>query len=186
MKRPDECNKASTQLYEDFSAWVRQLETRCWEAVLRNIRELEREGLPLGGMLLRPRLLLIIGDHPQLQSRCGISSSGKAAVPCRVRKVPTAKLGEFYSLRVQMDESVCQLRSAAATTGLIRDLAAKWDKDDRNLHLRKAAKRVSIVMPPQLPAFLNDSQELAQFSHAYGGVHAHSPQDRLHHGELAQ
>ena len=168
---------------EDFSAYVRQLEIRCWQAVLRDILNLEKEGIAWGGKLLRPRLLCVIGDHPQLQSMCSIASSSMAAAPCRVCHVPCANLNEFYSLAQQESTGVCRPRLAKDTAGWINGVAERWRLDQSNAECRELVKPESIVMPPQLPAFLNAASDLAQFSDEDGGVHAHSPQDRLHHGK---
>jgi hypothetical protein len=121
-----------------------------------------------------------LGDHPQQQTMCGMTTSGKGGQPCRRCHVAHANLGRLYALAVQRNGAnpPCRPRKAKTTERLMKAAYESWVPGASNTASKLELRKLGFLVPPARLAF-----------HAYpwgdraSGVHAHAPQDWLHHSE---
>lgn len=96
----------------------------CWGQVAKHLHEADRpaSGIPSFEVTLADgtnlkclvRLIMFVGDHPELQTLCGVSEGWSASWPCRMCLVPHDETDKFFKKSDgRGSDSVCQLRTAA-------------------------------------------------------------------------
>jgi hypothetical protein len=106
-----------------FSTLVGRVAMLCWGLTLKRLHDLE-EGPPAIDVILADksrltgvmRLIMMVGDHPELQLLCGVSPSWNASYPCRMCMCPHSDADKFYSEAEQRalshaDDNLCELRT---------------------------------------------------------------------------
>ena len=112
---------------------------KCWDILLAELAAIEGKGglycfLKGEYILVVPRLLLVIGDHPELAKMSCCKEGHSSLLPCRVCLVPQHRQHEFFSradafpLRTvaahrEFEEELLQLQSQAHTITAIRQLS---------------------------------------------------------------
>jgi hypothetical protein len=144
----------------EFSADV---ERRSIGLLLDDIVAVEKEGIPFDGdVILRARVIMVIGDFPQQQSFCGCSTSWQANRPCRRCLVTKVESGAFSTSAGQ------QLRRIADTIAKVS--AARGGTAAAVAALKADSITTRVVHPLH-------RYDFADTEH---GVHARAPQDHLH------
>ena len=161
---------------ERFSAGIIRLTHICYSQVLQRMVETEKELLNIklaDGHVIRGamRLLMICGDHPELQTLCGMSSGWRSGLPCRHCTCPHDDADKFYTLKQQQHQqfgvwstrkmsTVLQQREHA----LAKDTVAQQRKALAKYSISRAYA-VSLIYP----------------WHTEAGALAAAPTDKMHH-----
>ena len=89
-----------------FSAGINRLHHICYSQVLNRMVQTQREKVDIkladGAIITGAmRLLMLCGDHPELQTLCGMSTGWNAKMPCRLCTCTHEDDDKFYTLQQQ-------------------------------------------------------------------------------------
>ena len=141
---------------KQFGDGINRLTHICYSLVLTRLLETEREllNVTLGdGNVIRGamRLLMIVGDHPELQSLCGMSTAWKSQLPCRRCTIKQADCHSFYTKAEQQQEGICNIRTAAVVLQQREAAVAQHTKTAKlealARHSLSAATAVALLYP---------------------------------------
>jgi Plavaka transposase len=165
---------------QQFADGCAKVFSACWKRVLEQIQAMSAAGAHITVVLADgitftavPVVIMFIGDHPELQLVCGVSSSWQAQFLCRMCWCTWSRSHLFYSAAQQSKRGAhCRPRTAAELLRLTAEAADKADTASG----RKEALRAGGSLSGVPTAFLYYDG----FGTAAGVLQA-TAQDRLHH-----
>ena len=176
------CAKKLSGARQDlFSAGTARMWSASWKLVLDQLQAMGdapeaalHVRLSDGQTVLKlvPKLVTFVGDHPEVQTACGVSASAGAAFPCRACHVPWAETHRFFTRAQQKGpKSVCKPRTSEQVIEGTADALCIAHKKDRQKALKDAGS-------------LNGAPTCFNFYSGWatdeGVMHA-TPQDPMHH-----